>query len=73
MKQNLLNNELFGEKKFVSSWQNIEFLNFLLEFFGNFACFFFRLEISWPIGFFFGMEGGLKTDPVSSCVTLGSL
>ena len=31
--QNLLNNVLFGEKIYDSSWQNNEFLKFLLEFF----------------------------------------
>ena len=44
---NLSNYELLGEEKIDSSWRNIEFSNYLLEFFGKFArvCFglsFFR-------------------------------
>ena len=34
---NLSNYELLEEEKIYSSWQNIEFSNNLLEFFGKFA------------------------------------
>ena len=39
---NLSTYELFGEEKIDSSWQNIEFSNYLLEFFS--ACVFLALS-----------------------------
>ena len=41
---NLSNYELFGEEKIDSSWLNIEFLNYLLEFFVKICLSFFLLE-----------------------------
>lgn len=42
---NLSNYELWGEGKIDTSWRNIEFSNYLLEFFGKLARAFFGLEL----------------------------